>query len=265
MSEPVTKWIDMHCHLSFLDISPEQAIEQGKAAGVERFITIGTCPDDHQIVVDLTEKHSDCVFGTLGVHPHEAEVYSQQVEDYFRANLHRPNIVAVGELGLDYYYDNADRDVQRQVFRDQLKLATEFDMPVEIHTRDAESDTIEILKEFQGAVKGLIHCFSGSQWLADEALNLGLNISISGIVTFKKADELRAVVKTLPIDRIHVETDSPYLAPVPKRGKQNLPEYVVHTAEFVSELKQVSLTELEQQTRANALKLFPKLKWEVPE
>ncbi|MEO0334937.1 MAG: TatD family hydrolase, partial [Pseudomonadota bacterium] len=170
-------------------------------------------------------------------------------------------IVAVGELGLDFYYDNADRDVQRAVFRKQLQVAKDLQMPVEIHTRDAEEDTIKILKEFEGEVTGLIHCFSGTQWLADEALKLGFNISISGIVTFKKADELRAVVETLPIDRIHVETDSPYLAPVPKRGKQNLPEYVVHTAKFVSDLKGVSLAELEQQTRSNALKLFPKLRW----
>jgi TatD DNase family protein len=263
VSEPTHQWIDMHCHLSFLDISPEQAIEQGQAAGVTRFITIGTCPDDHQIVVDLAKKHSDCVFGTLGVHPHEAEIYDTEVEQFLRAHLGGENIVAVGEIGLDFYYDNADRDVQRAVFRQQLDLAKELKMPVEIHTRDAEQDTIEILQDYAGQVNGLIHCFSGSQWLADEALKLGFNISISGIVTFKKAEALREVVRSLPLDRIHVETDAPYLAPVPKRGKQNLPEYVVHTAEFVSELKGVSLQELETQTRANALKLFPKLHWDV--
>lgn len=254
-------WIDIHCHLNFLDIPAEQAVEQALSLGVERMITIGTCPKDHPEVLRLVDQFSDSVFGTLGVHPHDAKDYSDEVDTWLRAHLTHTKIVAVGEIGLDYYYDNSPRDVQQQAFRRQLQIAKDLDMPVEIHTRDAEEDTIQILQEFQGQVKGLIHCFTGTQWLADEALKLGLNISISGVVTFKKADELRKVCESLPLDRIHVETDAPFLAPVPMRGNKNLPEYVTHTAEFVANLKNVSVEELSLVTQQNAKKMFPKLQW----
>ena len=257
----MTPWIDVHCHLNFLDIPPEQAVQQALDLGVERMITIGTCPKDHPEVLSLVQQFPESVFGTLGVHPHDAKEYSDEVDQWLRENLLNPRIVAVGELGLDYYYDNSPREQQQEAFRRQLQIAVDLDMPVEIHTRDAEEDTVKILQEFGGRVKGLVHCFTGTQWLADEALKLGLNISISGVVTFKKADELRAVVESLPLDRIHVETDAPFLAPVPKRGSKNLPEFVVHTAEFVADLKNISIQELSDITKANALKLFPKLQW----
>ena len=163
-------------------------------------------------------------------------------------------------MGLDYYYSNATHDVQKKSFRRQLEIAVEHDMPVEIHTRDAEPDTVEILQEFGGKVRGLLHCFTGSQWLADQGLALGLNISISGIVTFKNADALRSVVKTIPLDRLHVETDAPFLAPMPHRGKSNEPALMVHTAQKVAELKGVTLEQLSEATNANAKKLFHKLK-----
>lgn len=254
-------WADVHCHLNFLDISPEEAVSEAKKQGVERLITIGTCPDDHPVVLQLVEKFPEEVFGTLGVHPHDAKLYDSETETYLRANLTHPKIVAVGEIGLDYYYDNSPREVQKNAFRSQLQIAVDLNLPVEIHTRDAESDTIEILQEFCGQVKGLIHCFTGTQWLADEALKLGLNISISGVVTFKKADELREVCKSLPLDRIHVETDAPFLAPVPKRGEKNKPEFVVHTADFLAQLRGISVAELSKQTGENTRKLFSKLVW----
>jgi len=254
-------WIDVHCHLNFLEIPADQAVEQAKKAGVERIVTIGTCPDDHPVVLDLIQKFPNEVYGTLGVHPHDAKLYNDGVEAFLKQNLQHPQVVAVGEIGLDYYYENSPQDVQKEAFRRQLQLALDHDLPVEIHTRDAEEDTIQILKEFGGKIKGLVHCFTGTQWLANEALALGLNISISGVVTFKKADELREVCRNLPLDRMHVETDAPFLAPVPKRGSKNLPEYVVHTAEFVAQLKNISIDELADVTKKNALQIFPKLVW----
>ena len=167
----------------------------------------------------------------------------------------------LAEIGLDYYYSHSEHDVQREVFRKQMAIAAEFNLPIEIHTRDAEADTIEILKEFSGRVKGLFHCFTGTQWLADEGLALGYNISISGVVTFKSAEALRAVVKTVPLDRLHIETDAPFLAPVPNRGKKNEPALLVHTAQVVAELKGISVEELSRHTSENARRLFTKLKW----
>ncbi len=255
------EWIDIHTHLNFLEGTPEEAIQRARQVGVERMITIGTEPEDHSIVLDLARKFSPHVFCTLGVHPHEAKKYDDLVETFLRKNLPDRRVVAVAEIGLDYYYDSSPRDVQRDVFRRQLELACEFDLPIEIHTRDAEEDTVKILKEFSGRVRGVIHCFTGTQYLADEALALGYNISFSGIVTFRSAESLREVLKTVPLDRLHVETDAPYLAPVPHRGKKNEPAFVVDTAKLVAEIKGVSLQELCDQTRANALAMFPKLVW----
>jgi TatD DNase family protein len=170
-------------------------------------------------------------------------------------------VVAIGEIGLDYYYNQSPKEEQIDAFRAQLGIAERTGLPVEIHTRDAEEDTIRVLNEFKGRVKGIIHCFTGTRWLAEQALDLGFNISISGVVTFKNADDLRATVKMLPLDRIHVETDAPFLAPIPMRGRKNTPAYVVHTAKFVAELKGVTLEELCEQTRKNALAMFPKIQW----
>lgn len=255
------KWIDVHTHLNMLEVPPEEALAQAEAAGVERMLTIGTQPSDHPVVLDLARRFYPKVHCTLGVHPHDAEAYTSEGEVFMRQHFADKEVVAVGEIGLDYYYDKSDRETQRQIFEKQLQLAIEYDLPVEIHTRDAEPDTAAILKNFSGKVRGLLHCFTGTQWLADQALDLGMNISISGVVTFKSAEELRAVVRTLPLDRLHVETDAPFLAPIPMRGKKNIPAFVVHTAAFVAELKGVTLDQLAAQTRLNACKMFPKLSW----
>lgn len=255
------KWLDLHCHLNFLEQSPEEAIASAQAVGVERMVTIGTCAEDHPDVLNLVKKFFPVVHGTLGVHPHEAKDYDQKTEDFIRAHLNDPGIVAVAEIGLDYYYDSSPRDVQKEVFRKQLALAQEFSLPVEIHTRDAEEDTVEILSEYKDKVRGVIHCFTGTRWLAEQALNLGWNISFSGVVTFKNADDLRETCKMVPLNRLHVETDAPFLAPVPHRGKKNQPAFVTSTAEKVAELKGVSLSQLADQTRANALQMFPRLQW----
>ncbi len=252
-------WIDVHTHLNFLDIAPEIAIAEGKKLGVKRFFTIGTEPEDHEIVLGLAQKYYPEVMCTLGIHPHEAQKFDARVENFILKNAPAKEVVAVGEIGLDYFYSHSPHDIQQAAFRRQLELAEQLKLPVEIHTRDAEEDTLEILREFKGRVTGLIHCFTGTQKLANGALDLGFDISISGVVTFKKAEELKAVVKSLPLDRIHVETDAPFLAPMPHRGKKNVPAFVVHTAQVVAELLGVSLEQLSEQTQANARRLFSKL------
>ncbi len=254
------KWIDIHCHLNYLEQDPAEAVKSAIDAGVGRMITIGTEPEDHLIVLELAKKFSPHVYCTMGVHPHEAIKYSEECEQYMISNFPDERVVAVGEMGLDYYYDHSPREQQQQVFRRQLELAKEFDLPVQIHTRDAEEDTINILKEFNGEITGVVHCFTGTQWLADEALKLGLNISISGVVTFKNANSLREIVKSLPKDRIHVETDAPFLTPVPFRGKKNQPVYVASTGEYVAELLGLETEELAKITRENTFKVFKKLK-----
>ena len=244
-----------------LEEGVETAIANAKAAGVHRIITIGTEPADHPVVLEIARKHYPDVYCTLGIHPHEGAVYTEEIGQFIEKHLSDKEVVAVGEIGLDYYYDNAPREAQKAAFRAQLDIARRHKMPVEIHTRDAEEDTVEILKEFKGEVTGIIHCFTGTSWLAQQCLDLGYNISISGVATFKSADSLRETVKMTPLDRLHVETDAPFLAPIPMRGKKNTPAFVVHTAKLVAELKGVTVEELCAQTRLNALKMFPKIQW----
>lgn len=232
-----------------------------REAGVERFITIGTEPKDHEVVLELARKYYPEVVCTLGVHPHEAKLYTDEVETFIAAHLGDREVVAVGEIGLDYYYENSEREAQKEAFRRQLALSLKHDLPVEIHTRDAEEDTLAILREFGGQVRGLLHCFTSSLAMAKSALELGLDISFSGVVTFKNADELRDVVRFVPLDRLHVETDAPFLAPIPMRGKPNVPAYVVHTARRVAELKGVTDAQLMSAACANARRLFTKLAW----
>lgn len=254
----MNSWIDVHTHLNMLD-QPDLGLAEAKANGIETLITIGTCPEDLPVVIKLASDHAPMVYGTLGIHPHDAKLFDQNVDDFLLEHLDLPRIVGVGEIGLDYHYDHSPRDVQQAAFRRQLEIAVEKKLPVEIHTRDAEEDTIKILKEFKGQVRGIIHCFTGTEWLAREALSLGFNLSFSGVVTFKNADSLRAVVQATPLDRLHIETDAPFLAPVPLRGQKNVPAFIIHTAEKVASLKGVTLVELSQQTRKNALAVFPKL------
>ncbi|MGE3975213.1 MAG: TatD family hydrolase [Bdellovibrionales bacterium] len=258
MSSFPVSWIDVHAHLEMLETNPEETLKLAEASGVNHMITIGTHPEDNKKVLELAKKYFPRVVCTLGIHPHESKHYTDDVEESMRQELSLPHVVGVGEIGLDYYYDHSDRTVQKEVFDRQMKLAQEFGLPVEIHTRDAEADTIEILARYKGTVKGLIHCFTGTQWLADEALKLGYNISFSGILTFKTAQNLRDTLKTVPLDRIHVETDAPFLAPVPHRGKKNTPALLVHTAQLVAETKGVELEELRQQIHKNAHTLFTK-------
>lgn len=250
-------WIDTHTHLDSLE-NPEEAIKNAALNKVNNIITIGTSKEDHFKVLELSKKHKN-VYCTLGVHPHEAESFDPETESFMLSHLTDPKVVGVGEIGLDYYYDNAPKDLQKEVFKKQLQIAKDFNLPVEIHSRDAEEDILQLLTEFKGQVSGIIHCFSGTQNFATEVLALGYNLSISGIVTFKNADKLREIVKNTPIDRLHIETDAPYLTPIPFRGKKNEPALVIHVAEKVAELKGVSLEDLSVQLKENTKKLFKKI------
>lgn len=251
-------WLDIHTHLNFLEESPEEALRLAHSRGVKSVITIGTEPGDLQVVLDLARKHYPVVLCTLGIHPHEAKLFTPEIEAFIRKEAVSKEVVAIGEIGLDYFYKNSDPEVQKVAFEKQLQIAADLNLPVEIHTRDADEDTVEILKKFKGRVKGVLHCFTGTPWLANEALDLGFNISISGVVTFKNAESLRQTVKAYPIDRIHVETDAPFLTPAPFRGVKNSPQYVVFTAQYVAELKNLTLPQLSQQLIKNAQALFPK-------
>jgi TatD DNase family protein len=253
-------FIDMHAHLDRLEHSPEEALRLAKIENIQKIITIGTEPSDWPVVLKIAAQNFPFVACTLGVHPHDGATYSDSAAEFIRQNAHRPEVVALGEMGLDYYYNHSTREQQHQAFRAQLQLAKELQLPVEIHTRDAEEDTVMILNEFKGEVRGLIHCFTGTKWLAEKALDLGFNISISGVVTFKNADDLRKTVQFIPVDRLHVETDAPFLAPVPQRGKKNTPSFMVHTAQLVAELKGLDMTQLAERTTLNAEILMPKLK-----
>ncbi|MBC86754.1 MAG: hydrolase TatD [Bdellovibrionaceae bacterium] len=254
-------WLDMHAHINMLEVSEEECLKTAKEAGVDRIITIGTCPDDNPLALDIARRNFPTVHCCLGMHPHDAKDWDEKLLDELKPLYQEKEVVGVGEIGLDYYYDNSPRELQKSVFRKMLQMAKEVSLPVQIHTRDADDDTVEILKEFEGQVKGIIHCFTGTQELAHRCLDLGYNISISGVVTFKNAEALRETVRSVPLDRLHVETDAPFLAPVPHRGKKNQPSFVINTAEKVAELKGISLEQLQEQTQQNAQNLFTKIQW----
>jgi TatD DNase family protein len=253
--------IDIHAHLDMLEDTPEIVLQKAKAVGVQKIITIGTEPSDHQYVLDVSAKLYPDVYCTLGVHPHHGAVWTEETADFLNQHLPLKNVVAVGEIGLDYHYNQSPVEEQRHAFRRQLQIAKEHGLPVQIHTRDAEKDTAEILQEFKGQVTGVIHCFTSSEWLARQCLDLGYNISFSGIVTFKNAEDLRQVCRMVPLDRFHVETDSPFLAPIPLRGQKNTPAFVVHTAKLVAEVKGLSPEELSAHTNENARQIFRKIVW----
>ncbi len=254
--------IDSHCHLDFPDFAGEldAVVERARTAGVERMITIGTRVEKAARLAEIAERY-DGVFFTVGTHPHEAA--SDAAADFaiMRRFTGHAKCVGIGEAGLDYHYNYAPADVAQRVFRGQIALARELGLPIVIHTREAEDDTAAILKDEmgQGPFSALLHCFTSSRALAETALDLGLSISFSGVVTFKNSAELRAIARDAPLDRILVETDAPYLAPVPYRGKRNEPAFVTATARVVAEAKGIAPEALAAATRANTLRLFPKL------
>ncbi|HEU5097341.1 MAG TPA: TatD family hydrolase [Reyranella sp.] len=253
--------IDSHCHLDFPELANDEAgvLARARTAGVAGMLTIGTRLDQFDRVRAIAERH-DHVWCSVGVHPHEAKEEGQRTPDRLIEATYHPKVVGIGETGLDFYYDHSPRDEQAESFRTHIAAARESRLPLIVHTRDADRETADILEEehAKGAFSGLIHCFSSGSEVARRALALGLYISISGIVTFKAAESLRTIVRDLPLDRLLVETDAPYLAPVPKRGKTNEPAFVAHTAAKVAELKGVSIAELEAATTENFFRLFTK-------
>lgn len=253
--------IDSHCHLDFPELTSDESgvLARARTAGVAGMLTIGTRLDQFERVRAIAERHEH-VWCSVGVHPHEAKEEGQRTPDRLIEATHHPKVVGIGETGLDFYYEHSPRDEQAESFRAHIAASRQTGLPLIVHTRNADAETGDILEEEhgKGAFPGLIHCFSSGRAVAERALALGLYISISGIVTFKAAEELRAIVRDVPLDRLLVETDAPYLAPIPKRGKTNEPAFVAHTAAKVAELKGVSLAELEATTTDNFFRLFTK-------
>jgi TatD DNase family protein len=254
--------IDSHCHLDFPDFVAEldAVVERALAAGVERMITIGTRVEKAGRAAEIAERY-ESVYFTVGTHPHEAAAETASDFAAMRRFAAHPKCVGIGEAGLDYHYNYAPPDVAKRVFRGQIGLARELGLPLVIHTRDAEEDTAAILKEEmgRGPFSAILHCFTSSRSLAETGLDLGLSISFSGVVTFKNSGELRAIARDVPLDRILVETDAPYLAPVPHRGKRNEPAFVAATARAVAEAKGVPVEAIAEATRANTHRVFSKL------
>jgi len=252
--------IDSHCHLNYPGLVEDEAgiLERARARGVAGFLNISTRQSEWDDVVGAAERHPD-VWASIGVHPHVADQHPDLgASALFEAARH-PRVVAIGECGLDYYYDKSDRSAQKDRFRSHVAAAREAGLPLIIHTRDAEEDTAEILAEAPD-VKGVLHCFTGSRWLAERGLELGYYVSLSGIVTFKNARDLQDTAKIIPDDRLLVETDAPFLAPVPNRGKTCEPAFVADTAAFVAELRGDDPEQLAQRTTANFFRLFNKAK-----
>jgi len=259
--------IDSHCHLDFPDFAEErdEIVARARRAGVGRMVTISTRISRFDQIREIAESYDD-VYCTVGVHPHQSAEEAavtpvDRLTDKLVELAIHPKVVGIGESGLDYFYDNSPRDIQQASFRAHAQACIRADLPLVVHTRDADEDTARILKE-EGAgqgLRGVLHCFSSGRELAEKGLELGFYISLSGIVTFKKSEELRDIVRAVPLDRILVETDAPFLAPIPKRGKRNEPAFVVHTAAAIAEVKGVSPEELADRTTENFLRLFNRM------
>ena len=255
--------VDSHCHLDFPEFAPEldAVLARARTAGVKSFLTI--CTELARFAgVRAVADHAPDIHCTVGVHPHEAAKEPLAGPGALLKEAAHPKVVGFGETGLDFYYNHSPRAEQIANFRVHIAAAREADLPLVVHTRDAEDETIAILRDEydKGAFCGLIHCFTGTAKLARAVLELGFYISASGIATFKKAEALRAVLKDVPLDRLLIETDAPYLAPLPHRGKRNEPAYVVHTAAMLAELKGVTADEFAESTTANFFRLFSKAK-----
>jgi TatD DNase family protein len=246
--------IDSHCHLNYDGLAErqEEVLASARARGVGGFLNISTRQKEWDDVVGAAERHPD-VWASIGVHPHEADAHPDLGAAVLIDAAAHPRVIAIGECGLDYYYDKSDRAAQRERFQAHIEASRATGLPLVVHTREAEDDTAEILTREvgKGGVTGVLHCFTGTAGLARTALDLGFYISISGIVTFKNARDLQEVAKSIPHDRLLVETDSPFLAPVPHRGQTCEPAFVADTAAFLSDLRDEPLDELAAATTAN--------------
>ena len=252
----MTSFIDTHCHLDILESTPEEAIIEAKQAGVQRMVTIAVDEPSLDFVSSTVQEFTE-VYGSVGFHPHDASKLTKSLLQKIRQLAEEQHkLIAIGEIGLDYHYMNSPAEIQQQAFRKQLQLAVELNLPVILHSREAETDTLNIMKEFPVPSHGVAHSFTSSIEMARTLVEMGWYLGINGIVTFKNAEDLRKVVRWLPLDRLLLETDSPFLAPIPFRGKPNKPAHIPAIATFIAELREISLEELAQQTTANAQRLF---------
>lgn len=253
--------VDSHCHLNYPQLADTSGvIARAKAAGVGMMQTISTQRSDFAAVKALAEQYPE-IYCSIGIHPHEAEPHEDISEAELLEAASHPRVIGIGETGLDYYYEHSPRQAQQDLFRRHIRVGRQLDLPVIVHSRDADEDTVRILKEEGeqgGPFRFLIHCFSSTAWLAEESVRLGGYISCSGIITFKKSQVLRDAVATVPLDRLLVETDSPYLAPEPHRGKPCEPAYTALTAMALAKLKGVDAITIATQTTENFFRLFSK-------
>lgn len=253
--------IDSHCHLDFPEFAPEldAVVARAREAGVGRMLTICTRLSKFDQVLAVAERF-ERMFCSVGVHPHEAANEAGVEIERIVGLAKHPKVVGIGEAGLDYYYDKSPHEKQQDVFARHIEAARQSGLPLIVHSRDADEDTVRLLQEGagKGGLKGVIHCFTATQYLADAALEMGFYISLSGIVTFKNAEALRQVAKTVPLDRLLVETDAPYLAPMPMRGKRNEPGFVKHTAAYVADMLGLGFDDLARRTTQNFERLFDK-------
>jgi TatD DNase family protein len=254
--------IDSHCHLNYKGLIEDQVnvLERARASGIDLMLNIATRESEWDAVLDTAIRAPD-VWATVGIHPHEADEHPHIDTAKLVARAAHPRVVGIGETGLDYYYDHSDRERQRSSFRSHIAAARDTGLPLIVHTRDAEADTLAVMRDEigKGAYTGVIHCFTASGAFADAALEMGFYISISGIVTFKSAKDLQETAARLPIDRLLVETDSPFLAPVPHRGRPCEPAFVADTAKFLANLRGESLEDLAAATSTNFRTLFKKV------
>jgi TatD DNase family protein len=249
--------IDSHSHIEMkaFDRDRDQVIARAKDVGVDYIIAVGISLEDCKRVVSVTKKYKK-VYGVIGIHPHHAKDIDNRTYDSLRQMVNNDKIVAYGEIGLDFFRNLSPRDVQIKRFGEQLELASELGLPVVIHDREAHAQTMNILEQWEGDKRGIIHCFSGDYGMARKCLDMGFYISIPGTITFRNSGQLRDVVKKVPMDRLLVETDAPFLTPQSKRGERNEPAYVIYTALRIAEIKGVPVEEVERITYKNTLNVF---------
>ena len=260
MTTPEWSLIDSHCHLDHprMEFSPEVLVQRAVDAGVRQLVTIesGWTLEDNERIVEIARNHPE-VHAVIGVHPHDAQEVNDDILEGIRRMSAAPEVVGIGEAGLDFHYDNSPRMEQEEVFRRWIRLAREENLPLVVHSRSAEKETLAAFEdEAPGDAGVIIHCFSGSAEFADACLERGFLLSIPGIITFKKAGDLPEVARRMPLERMLIETDSPYLAPVPHRGSLNEPAHVAHVAQFIAELRGMEIGELAASTTANAKRVF---------
>jgi TatD DNase family protein len=255
-------YVDSHCHLTFEDFKDDMdgILARANNAGVEHMVSICTTIDEFPAIHTLVSRH-DQMSCTVGIHPHEAESQAKITVEELKQYATQEKVVGIGETGLDFYYEHAPRAIQIEQFRTHIAASRDLQIPLIVHTREAEQETLEVLKEEykKGEFPGVIHCFTASAKFAEEVLKLGFYISISGIVTFKKATALQEIVKNIPLEKLLIETDSPYLAPIPNRGKRNEPSFVIYVAQKISEIKDIPSKKVAEVTSNNFYTLFNKV------